>query len=170
MAPLRRRSSAVRWGPRHGLPTVRGSPSIAPASRARRNRCEDIYIVNADGTGETLAIPNGGQPTWSPGGDQIAFTATGTEGYIYRANTDGSNRTLLYNWEDADIYGIGGPAWAPESPVIMFHEGTLESACNPDLEECADLYPGRLYTVVLGEVHSIPRRPRQSGRGAELVA
>lgn len=39
----------------------------------------DIWMMNANGTGKTKLARNGyqaaPQPTWSPGGNQIAFTA-----------------------------------------------------------------------------------------------
>ena len=58
----------------------------------------DIYVINADGTGETRLTTTGyaqGFPHWSSAGDEIVLivAAIGGEGKydIYRMNSDGSN-------------------------------------------------------------------------------
>ena len=74
----------------------------------------------------------------------------GPAGYrhIWKANTDGTGRTLLYDFEDdVNFVDIGGPAWAPDTAIVAFHEGTLDVVCNPDEEECANYYPETLYTT-----------------------
>jgi Tol biopolymer transport system component len=114
--------------------------------------CSNIWIASADGSNATPAISSAQYPSWSPGGSKLVFmagpqAAANEYGHIYRANIDGSDLTLLYDWEDADVIGIGRPAWAPDSSkTIAFHEGTLAVSCNPDLEECANFYPESLYT------------------------
>ncbi|HZO59219.1 MAG TPA: hypothetical protein VFB51_05985 [Solirubrobacterales bacterium] len=104
----------------------------------------DVHIANADGSNATLAISGAQDPSWSPGGDQLVFMSGR---HIYKANLDGSGRTLLFDYEDEiDFVDIGAPAWAPdETATIAFHEGTLAVSCNPDLEECANYYPEKLY-------------------------
>jgi Tol biopolymer transport system component len=133
--------------------------------------CDDIYVANPDGSNVTLAITAAQFPAWSPTGQEMVFMAgapksTAEYGHIWKSNVDGTNRTLLYNWEDADIYGIGGPAWVPDATAtIAFHEGTLASACNPDLEECANLYPEALYTTPATMYTQLPGGPGTPGAG-----
>jgi uncharacterized repeat protein (TIGR01451 family) len=70
---------------------------------------EDIYTMNADGSGQTN-ITNAprrynSDPSWSPDGDKIAFCRSGSGG-ITVMNADGSNPT--------DIPAPGcDPAWSP---------------------------------------------------------
>jgi Tol biopolymer transport system component len=81
-----------------------------------RGSC-DVYVINADGTGErrlTRGDPPGEQsPTWSPDGRRIAFVdinglfVMDTQGGAWQRLTDGPA-------DDAN------PAWSPVAPVIAF--------------------------------------------------
>jgi len=87
--------------------------------------------MNADGSGQTaLTAPPGGnlQPSWSPGGCQIAFTST-RDGHraIYVMNADGSTQTRLTSTPAEDF----SPAWSPALDAGPSHEGALHSeACH----------------------------------------
>jgi hypothetical protein len=113
--------------------------------------CSNIWIADADGSNAALVIPGAQYPSWSPDGGKLVFMAGPSSGldysHIYRANVDGTGRTLLFDFEDyLDFWGIGAPAWAPdETATIAFHEGTLTVSCNPDHEECANFYPEDIY-------------------------
>jgi Tol biopolymer transport system component len=93
-----------------------------------RNLCDftcntEIYVVNADGSGQTRLTNTPSRdeaPTWSPDGTKIAFQ-TGRNGQweIYSMNADGSNPTRLtdnsaFMDEDYD------PAWSPDGTRIAF--------------------------------------------------
>lgn len=73
----------------------------------------DIYVMNADGTGERSVTHNTsteGEPTFSPDGLKIAFTSSGSFGdEIYTVDVDGSNRQRLTTNE---VYE-GSPDWQP---------------------------------------------------------
>jgi TolB protein len=81
----------------------------------------DIYVMNADGSGQTNISNNPVDdfgPDWSPDGTKIAFTSYRDGNFdIYVMNSaDGSNQTRLSN-DDADDFG---PDWSPDSTKIVF--------------------------------------------------
>src|SRR5947199_276242 len=94
---------------------------------------DQIYVMNADGSGQTaLTAPPGGnlEPSWSPGGCQIAFTST-RDGHraIYVMNADGSTQTRLTSSPAEDF----SPAWSPALDAGPSSEGALHSeACHSE--------------------------------------
>ncbi len=85
---------------------------------------EGIYVVGADGSGLTLAIPGGAYPYWSPDGTRIAFADLYPGSFINVPPWtcgDAPCRNLLGTLEIADLdgthvqelgYGEPGP-WNP---------------------------------------------------------
>jgi Tol biopolymer transport system component len=88
----------------------------------------DIYVINADGTGETRLTDLAGvesSPTWSPDGEQIAFsTSTGEEGDIYVMNSDGTDLTRLTDLPSVEIE----PVWSPDGKRIAFSTEWIDRA------------------------------------------
>jgi Tol biopolymer transport system component len=85
--------------------------------------------MNADGTGATRLTSNNlgdSQPSWSPDGKKIAFTArtTATKYAVFLMNADGSGRTRFT--EDFDV--AADPAWSPDGQQIAFTAGV--SSCG----------------------------------------
>jgi TolB protein len=79
----------------------------------------EIYVMNADGTGQTRLTTEGGSfPAWSPNGSKIAFTSNRDGNFeIYVMNADGSGQTRLTNRPNAtDLQ----PAWSPDGSKIAF--------------------------------------------------
>jgi len=84
---------------------------------------KEIYVMNADGTGQTRLTNSRAQdvePVWSPDGSRIAFTSqlTVVGGYsdIYVMNADGTGQAKLTNgagWDDS-------PSWSPDGSQIAF--------------------------------------------------
>jgi len=70
----------------------------------------DLWVMNADGTGAHLLAKDAGEPSWSPDGRWIAFDCASTadqEGGMCAIRPDGTGRTPI-------LGGRGGfPAWRP---------------------------------------------------------
>jgi Tol biopolymer transport system component/drug/metabolite transporter (DMT)-like permease len=90
------------------------------AFRSDRDGNDEIYVMNADGSGETrLTNDSGydGEPAWSPDGRKIAFTSyRDGDPEIYVMNADGSGQTNLTQNDVVD----GSPAWSPDGQKIAF--------------------------------------------------
>ena len=82
-----------------------------------------IYVINADGTGNTkLPDPPGlvevGSPDWSPDGTQLAVLASSQQGSgLYVMAVDGSSATLL---AETFNFCCGPPDWSPDGSQIVF--------------------------------------------------
>ena len=86
----------------------------------------DIYILNVEtGTTRNITRTEGKfelYPSWSPRGNQIAFSITtnGEDGDIFLMDIDGSNITQLTFCEGMCFQ----PAWSPRGDQIAFVKGT----------------------------------------------
>jgi hypothetical protein len=80
-------------------------------------RVGDIWIMNADGSGQQLLIENGADPAWSPDGAQIAFS----RGDLFVMDADGTNQVRLTEAdEDRPFSNPQAPAWSPDGERIAF--------------------------------------------------
>ncbi len=84
---------------------------------------EDIYVVNADGSGQvnlTSHPADDSEPAWAPDGQRIAFVSTrngGQQGNIWVMNANGSEPTRIT--ADNSV-ADRKPAWSPDGTKIAF--------------------------------------------------
>jgi dipeptidyl aminopeptidase/acylaminoacyl peptidase len=87
------------------------------AFNSNRDGNDEIYVMNADGTGQTRLTNNAAsdfEPAWSPDGTKIAFN----RGFdIFVMNADGSEPTRLTFAAAMNI----APSWSPDGTKIAFH-------------------------------------------------
>jgi len=103
----------------------------APLPRGGRAINRDIYVINADGTGERRLTSGPVQsifPAWSPDGRKIAFTRAtprrilGVRRWqrdIYVMNADGSGQRRL----TSALHVAWSPVWSPDGSKIAFSSG-----------------------------------------------
>jgi Tol biopolymer transport system component len=93
----------------------------------------NIYVMNADGTGQTRltdGLSQNGWPAWSPDGTKIVFASSRDtqpgDWEIYVMNADGTGMTRLTK----DGVGKGNPTWSPDGTKIAFSMGGGDSSAG----------------------------------------
>ncbi len=126
-----------------------GGPSWSPnGAKIAFSQCgntgtEDLFVVNADGTGLTVLSnqpDSEGFPSWSPDGTRLTYTAGDCSGTdvlvpeVFAINANGSLRTNLTNNNVVD----GLSDWSPNASTIVFARGPNASCSSSDTD--TDLY------------------------------
>jgi Tol biopolymer transport system component len=115
----------------------------------------DIYVINADGSGQvqlTVDSGNAWQPDWSPDGNSIVFVRDAGDifsGDIYVMSVDGTNVTALTQTAD----GESQPRWSPDGTQIAFVRGDGKEFSLYVM--AADGSDARLLATGLVESHSV---------------
>ncbi len=106
-----------------GRPVTGLSGKISFTSGDGECECNDIFIINADGSNRINLTRNSSansygssqQAKWSPDGTRLVFRRFSSASGLYIITADGSNPTLLTNnGSDAS------PAWSPDGTKIAF--------------------------------------------------
>jgi TolB protein len=72
----------------------------------------EVYVMNADGSGQQRLTRGGSQPRWSPDGRKIAFVSNDGTADIWVMNADGSGQRNLTRTPGADRRE-SEPVWSP---------------------------------------------------------
>jgi Tol biopolymer transport system component/photosystem II stability/assembly factor-like uncharacterized protein len=103
---------------------------------------DDIYVMNADGTGEQNIFNVGSQCSggdglaWSPDGAKLAFTDCGTNfrSDLYVVNANGTGVQRLTNTPLEDVF----PSWSPDGTRLTF----TYAECSG-----ADFFPPEVFAI-----------------------
>ena len=96
------------------------TPKPRIAFSSNRDGNDEVYMMNADGSGQTNLTNNPASDygaAWSPDGTKIAFCSDRDgNGEVYVMNADGSGQTNLTRHPGEDY----GAAWSPDGTRIAF--------------------------------------------------
>jgi Tol biopolymer transport system component len=119
---VKTRLTTTKWA-REGLADWNADGTKIAYSRCGRSEFAncDIWVMNADGTGQTRITQTTFQetwPAWSPDGERIAYTTNESDESqdIWVMDADGSNPMQLTTFQGFDAF----PEWSPDGERIAF--------------------------------------------------
>ena len=109
-----------------------------------------IYLMNADGTNNTLLTQgagNEGEPCWIKDGTKLAYlSAANGKNEVWEMNPDGSGRKVIASYENGDIEGY---SFSPDGKKLLFvaqvKYGQTTDDIYPDLPKAT----GRVITDLM---------------------
>jgi Tol biopolymer transport system component len=126
-----------KWSPDgKKIAYVGDPPNAYPSQR------DEIFIINADGTGEKRVTYNNYDDyyiQWSPDSQQIVFWSLREQGDIFVINIDGSGELKLTNnpkYPNHISYNID-PSWSPDGQTIIY----LSTNFNTPFYEIYSIHP-----------------------------
>jgi TolB protein len=129
------------------------------AFRKDHEGVSEIYVINADGTGErritNLGFAN--EPAWAPDGQRLIFSANSE---LYTVDVDGNGLTQLTNNTVAD----GSAHWSPDGTKIALVRETAPSRLDVYVMNSDGTNPVRLT-----ESHHSDFAPRWSPDGRRIA-
>jgi Tol biopolymer transport system component len=117
-APAHSGGSLTSTGPAPATssPSAGASPATSLSGRIAFDNFDDVWVINADGTGLTRLTSAKGpdfDPSWSPDGARIAFRSERSgKPEVWIMNADGTGQRRLAS-------GLS-PAWSPDGSQIAF--------------------------------------------------
>lgn len=117
-------------------PTSTPSPTAVPALTGRiaytvwdpASRQDNIYVINADGTGAALLVALGSAPAWSPDGRLVYHSTRSDQLGIVIRYPDGTTKypkSYEVHWED-DM-----PSWSPDTNRVAYAFGSNSDPAKP---------------------------------------
>jgi dipeptidyl aminopeptidase/acylaminoacyl peptidase len=95
-------------------------PCCDPVDEESNGGTEEIYVMNADGTGQTRLTSDSGRdvsPAWSPDGNKIIFMSNRTGNWqIFTIDPSGNNLTQVVSTGSNDT----NPKFSPDGTKILF--------------------------------------------------
>ena len=104
-----------------------------------------IYLMNADGSGNTLltqGAENEGSPCWIKGGAKLAYlSAANGKSEVWEMNPDGTGRTMIASYDGGDIEGF---AFSPDEKKLLFIAQVKYGQTTADIYPDLPLASGRI--------------------------
>ena len=104
-----------------------------------------IYLMNADGSGNTLLTQgagNEGSPCWIKGGAKLAYlSAANGKSEVWEMNPDGTGRTMIASYDGGDIEGF---AFSPDEKKLLFIAQVKYGQTTADIYPDLPLASGRI--------------------------
>ena len=126
------------------------APRWSPDSKkilfqSNRNRNEQVYIMNSDGSNQKNISNNSLSetlPDWHPEGDKIVFTSGKkfVHRNIYTMDINGANKKKLTDFDDKAGL-LGGPRWSPNGKKILFTLNQQVYTMNSNGSNMRDITP-----------------------------
>ena len=104
-----------------------------------------IYLMNTDGSGNTLLTQgagNEGSPCWIKGGAKLAYlSAANGKSEVWEMNPDGTGRTMIASYDGGDIEGF---AFSPDEKKLLFIAQVKYGQTTADIYPDLPLASGRI--------------------------